>query len=252
MKDDQARANSRMWSRTDLVELYATRELRAVETTILLRYRDELSGCLLELGCGAGRLTGHLLDIAREVHAIDVSQTMLNACLAAYPAVHGALGDIRDLSGFADGSFDAVVAGYNLLDVLSDAERRRALAAIHRMLVPGGLLVFSTHNRDVGPDRPVDRWRAGPVAFVRFALRAPRWFPNRRRLVSQEREEPGYAIFNDSSHDYAALHYYITRDDQERQLTEAGFTLLECLDLTGLPVKAGDRSTSSELHFLAR
>jgi hypothetical protein len=28
--------------------------------------------------------------------------------------------------------------------------------------------------------------------------------------------------------------------------------LLECLDLDGRPVKAGDRSTSSELHFLAR
>jgi SAM-dependent methyltransferase len=162
------------------------------------------------------------------------------------------LGDIRDLSGFAAGSFDAIVAGYNLLDVLSDADRRRALTDLRRMLVAGGLLVFSTHNRDVGPDRPIDRWRAGRIEFVRLALRAPRWLPNRRRLRSQQREEPGYAVFNDSSHDYGALHYYITRDEQERQLTQAGFTLLECLDVDGFVVKAGDRSTSSELHFLAR
>jgi SAM-dependent methyltransferase len=253
MEDDaQTRANARMWSRTDLVGQYATRQLRAVETTILLRYRNELSGRVLELGCGAGRLTGHLLEVAREVHVVDVSQNMLDACLAAYPEVRGELGDIRDLSGFADGEFDAIVAGYNLLDVLSDSDRRRALTEARRMLVAGGLFVFSTHNRDVGPDRPIDRWRAGRLDFVRFALGAPRWLPNRRRLTAQQREEPGYAIFNDSSHDYGALHYYITRDAQERQLADAGFTLLECLDLDGYAVKAGDRSTSSELHFLAR
>ena len=251
-EDVQTRANARMWSRTDLVGFYSGRDLRAVETTILLRYRDDLSGCILELGCGAGRLTGHLLDVAREVHGIDVSPAMLNACLVAYPAVHGAVGDIRDLSGFADDTFDAIVAGYNLLDVLSDADRRRVLIEVRRMLVPGGLFVFSTHNRDVGPDRPIDQWRAGRLEFVRFALRAPRWLPNRRRLTSQQREEPDYAIFNDSSHDFGALHYYITRDSQERQLAEAGFTLLACLDLDANEVKADDRSTSSELHFVAR
>jgi SAM-dependent methyltransferase len=241
-----------MWSRTDLVGQYATRDVRAVETTILLRYRDDLSGRVLELGCGAGRLTGHLLEVANEVHAIDVSPTMLNACLAAYPDVRGALGNVRDLSGFVEDSFDAVVAGFSVLDVLNDEERRRALIDLRRMVVPGGLLIFSTHNRDVGPDRPIDRFRRGAGAAIAMALRTPQWLPNRRRLTSQQREEPGYAILNDSSHDFGALHYYITRDDQERQLAELGFTLLECLDLKGLVVEPGDRSTSSELHFLAR
>jgi SAM-dependent methyltransferase len=249
--DVQERANARLWSRTDLVGFYANRTLRAVESTLLLRYRDELSGCVLELGCGGGRLTGYLLEIAREVDAIDVSPTMLAACQAAYPSARCALGDVGDLSGFAADSFDAVVAGFSVLDVLSDADRRRTLADLRRIIVPGGLLVMSSHNRDAGPDRPADRFRKSPGAAVKMALRVPRWLPNRRRLTALQREEPGYAVLNDSSHDFGALHYYITRDDQERQLHDAGFTLLECLDLDGLTVAPGARSTSSELHYLA-
>src|SRR5689334_48772 len=141
-----------MWSRTDLVPNYSHRDVRSVETTILVRYRDDLAGRVLELGCGAGRLTGHLQEIAEDVHAIDVSPTMLRACLAAYPGVRGEIGDIRDLSGFGDHSYDAIVAGFGVLDVLNDPERRAALAHLRRILVPGGLLVFSSHNRDAGPD----------------------------------------------------------------------------------------------------
>jgi SAM-dependent methyltransferase len=177
---------------------------------------------------------------------------MMDACLASYPGVNGRVGDIRDLSGFADGSFGAIVAAFNLLDVLNDAERRGALVDLRRMLVPGGLLVFSTHNRDARLDRPVDWLRYGPIAVAKLAVRTPRWLPNRRRLTAYEREEVGYAIRNDSAHDYGGLHYYITRNDQDRQLAEAGFTLVECLDLNGLTVGPGDRSTSSELHFVAR
>ncbi|MEA3054767.1 MAG: hypothetical protein QOD30_199 [Actinomycetota bacterium] len=241
-----------MWSRTDLAPSYANRDLRAVETTILLRYRDDLAGRVLELGCGAGRLTGHLLDVASDVEVLDVSLTMLEACLGAYPAAHGVLGDIRDLSGFPDAAYDAIVAGYGLIDVVGDVDRRATLAEMRRMLVPNGLLVLSTHNRDAGADTPLARCRRGVRDFINVAVGAPRWIPNRLRLTKYEREEPGYAIWNDSSHDYGALHYYITRDDEQRQLADLGFAIETCLDLDGREVSAGARSTSAELHFLAR
>ena len=35
-----------------------------------------------------------------------------------------------------------------------------------------------------------------------------------------ERERHGYAIVNDSAHDYSILHYYVSRDAQAQQLDE--------------------------------
>ena len=53
-----------------------------------------------------------------------------------------------------------------------------------------------------------------------------------------ERHEERYAILNDIGHEFRTLHYYVTRDNQERQLREHGFELAECLDLEGEAVRA--------------
>ena len=58
--DAQREANDQLWGRKGLVQAYATRELRPVEVLLLVRYQAALSGRVLELGCGAGRLTGYL------------------------------------------------------------------------------------------------------------------------------------------------------------------------------------------------
>ena len=94
--DDQRLANDRMWARADLVAAYARRDLRPVEVVLLVRYRDALAGRVLELGCGAGRVTGYLAEISHEVHAIDVSPAMVGACAQAYPKVSVGQGDLRD------------------------------------------------------------------------------------------------------------------------------------------------------------
>src|SRR5688500_10195817 len=68
----QRRANDRLWRRTDLVKAYANRELRPVEVMLLLRYTEALSGVVMELGCGAGRFTGYLAEVAKEAHGVDI------------------------------------------------------------------------------------------------------------------------------------------------------------------------------------
>jgi hypothetical protein len=72
-------------------------------------------------------------------------------------------------------------------------------------------------------DRDYEPRRAEPLRLrgwsrLRMAItlaRMPRWRRN-RLLAPRERCEPGYAILNDNSHDFMALHYYIWQDDQER------------------------------------
>jgi len=120
---EQRRANDELWSRRDLVKAYATRDLRPVEVMLLVRYREALSGRVLELGCGAGRLTGYLAEIASTAHGIDVSPAMVEFCRRTYPKAAVSEGDLRDMSALQTGSFDVIVATYDVIDVLDDDDR---------------------------------------------------------------------------------------------------------------------------------
>lgn len=247
------------WSRANVVGDYAGGELRPVEADIIERHRGALGGRVLELGVGAGRVTRHLCAIAKEVHGIDISDAMVAATRRVCPEATIARGDLRDLSAYGVASFDAVVASFNVIDVLGHDHRLAALGGFGRVLAPGGLLIMSSHNRAaarsvVGPGRKViGDLRAGRMRTAAGdIIRLPRRAANRRRLRPLEQVQPGYSILNDSAHDYSILHYYITRDAQATQLADHAFKLIESLDMDGSLVEAGtDAPGSPELHYVA-
>jgi SAM-dependent methyltransferase len=259
-RDDerQGQSNTERWSKSDLVEDYANRRLRPVEAALLDRYRRSLAGRVLELGCGAGRLTGYLSEISPDVHGIDLSPAMVAYCQEAYPRASFAVGDLRDLSGFPAGAYDAVLAPFNVLDVLDDGERRDVLRDVARLMAAEGVLIMSSHNRSYA-GRLLTRVRlwirlllGSPRRPLRSLRNLPVRFANRRRLSKLQRVEDGYATVNDEAHDFSVLHYYIARDAQEDQLTDLGFTLIECLDLDARDVQRGERASHcSELHYIA-
>jgi SAM-dependent methyltransferase len=255
----QAALNAGKWAQGEHVELYAGTELRPVEAALIERYRAAMRGSVLELGCGGGRLTGHLVAAGGRVHGIDLSAAMVEHCRRAYPQAEFSVADLRDLSAFAQGAFAVVFAPFNVLDVLGHDARRRVLLDIRRLLVPEGLLIFSSHNRDYAR-RPGAKLKLAvrlligaprrPLASIRGL---PRRISNRRRLRRLQREEPGYAIVNDEAHDFSVLHYYVSRDVQAREIAELGYTFLECLDLSGAVVRDGDVAAHDpELHYVAR
>jgi SAM-dependent methyltransferase len=251
----QRRANDRLWAGGHLLGAYANRRLRPVEVVLLVRYRDALSGRVLELGSGAGRLTGYLAAIARSVLGIDLSETMVTYSRRRYPAATFAQGNLRDPAIFGEQPWDAIVAPFNILDVLSDTDRQALLDRIHDALSPGGTLVMSSHNLGVAAHLG-DPLRLVGMSITQAAwilVRVPRWWLNRRRLVRFERREPAYAILNDQGHDYSVLHYYSTRDAQVRQLEAHGFEVLVCLDLDGEPVGPGELAPHCpELHYVVK
>lgn len=255
----QARLNAERWARGEFVDQYASRSLRAAEAVLIDRHRNALQGRVLELGCGAGRLTGHLSEVSDEVHGIDLSPAMVAYCQRAYPSATFSVGDLRDLSRFQQGAYDAVLAPFNVLDVLGDGDRLRALADIRGLLAPHGLLIFSSHNRHhaLRARTHAKLWLRLLVGSPRRPLQSVRNLParvaNRLRLRRMQRFEEGYAIVNDEAHDFSVLHYYIAPDAQKRQLDDAGFELLECVDLDGHDVRPGERAERcSELHYVAR
>ncbi len=251
----QERLNLSVWARRDFVRQYSTDVLCPAETALLGAYREQLAGRVLELGCGAGRLTGHLIALGGSVHGIDVSPRMVDHCNAAYPRASFSVRDLCDLSAFETGSLDAVVATNNVLDVLDDPERRRVLAEIGRLLAPAGLLWMSSHNRDHLPYRskPSDIRGRNLVRTIGKVALMPMRVRNHRRLLRFEHFEPGYAVVNDEAHHFTLLHYYISRDAQERQFGEVGFELVECMDSDARVLAPGEGAPEkSELHYLAR
>lgn len=260
---DTVDINARAWADGDYVADYANRTLLPVEITFLIRHRDALAGRTLEIGCGAGRILGYLLAFGGEVHGIDVSQSMVDYCRRRYPAAEVRVGDLRDLFGSTDGPYDAVIAADNVLDVLDDAGRRQALAEMRKILAPDGLLLFSSHNLGYvdagggGGGRRVSgligkALERPPREVLRKAARMPLSMRNRRRLARLQTRAEDHAILNDEAHEHGLLHYYIGRDDQERQLSELGYELLEVLDADGREVAHGQPGIAPWLHYVAR
>lgn len=140
---------------------------------------------ILDLGCGSGRLAASLSRIASAVVAADISTAML---AIAHDAPHSS--NVRycaadaTLSPFAAQAFDAVVS-LGMAEYLSDPSP--FLREIHRVLRPGGVVVFSCHKR---VPWLVHAWAAAEARVVGVI---------RGRAVTRDREwRPAY-------HDSAAI-----------------------------------------------
>ncbi|HEY1775845.1 MAG TPA: class I SAM-dependent methyltransferase [Solirubrobacteraceae bacterium] len=251
----QRQASTRTWASGGLLRSYRGRNLRPAEEAVFAHNAGQLRGRVLELGCGGGRITGHLIGLGATVHGTDIAPKMVAYCERTYPPATFGVADLRDASGWGAGPWDVIIAGWALIDVLSDEERARFFDDAHGLLAPGGLLIFSSHNLACahlvrGPLRSISA--DNPVSLASQLLRLPRSLLNHRRLTPWQRFEPDYAILNGAAHDFSLLHYYITRDGQERQLSAHGFQLLECLDVEAAAVAAGEDAVGShELHYAA-
>ncbi len=122
---------------------------------------------VLEAGCGAGPLTTWLVDHGAAVTAFDVSPEMVALARKALDGRARVL--VADLTGpleFAeDRSFDIVVASLVLHYVQHWAP---VFEQFHRILVPGGLVVFSTHH-------PTMDWKHNPDNYFAVKKVTERW-----------------------------------------------------------------------------
>lgn len=253
----QEAINGRLYREADLVQYYAPAKLHPSESTALVRYRDDIHGQrVLDLGCGAGRLTTYLRPLVERYVGLDVSAHMVEHCQKAFPGLEFVQGDMRSLAPFDDGAFDTVFAVANLFDAVSHVERLQVLAEVRRVLAPGGLLIFSTHNRNyqhagAGPTLKLHR---NPITQIHVLFEYLQARANHRRIKPFHRFETEYALLNDSGNNYHTLHYYIGRDVQTRQLANAGFEPLECLGDWGetLGTKSRDIVYPSLLYVARR
>jgi ubiquinone/menaquinone biosynthesis C-methylase UbiE len=113
---------------------------------LITRYFSNKNAKILDIGCGLGRTTQPLSDMGFEVIGIDVSEAMINKARAKFPTIDFRIGDAYDLP-FRDEAFEYTLFSFNGIDHIHPERRRiQALREIHRVLKPGGLFLFSSHN----------------------------------------------------------------------------------------------------------
>jgi SAM-dependent methyltransferase len=179
---------------------------------------------LVDLGCGAGRLS---LAFARQgfrVTSVDLSAPMLRTLGRLADAEGLSISRIRAnlcrLEGLPDSRFDAAISMYSTLGMISGADARRAaLRAASRVLRPGGLLALHAHNLWLHLRNPQGRrW-----LLAELSRRAVGRMPSDRRMTY--RGIPGLAVH--------AFGWSELRDD----LIAAGFRIHEVIPLDAISAR---------------
>ncbi len=99
---------------------------------------------VLELGCGTGLFLDQVAESGVSLHGLDLSMDLLAQAsrrLGKRVNVHLHCGDAEQMP-FPDACFDAVYGS----SVLHHLDLHRALREVHRVLKPGGRLVFAEPN----------------------------------------------------------------------------------------------------------
>lgn len=99
-----------------------------------------------DLGCGPGRLTGHLRALGLNTFGVDLSPEMIRLARAANPDVRYAVGSMDHLE-ISDGSLGGVLAWYSVIHT-SPTRLPRQLAEFHRVLEPGGHALLAFQSAD--------------------------------------------------------------------------------------------------------
>jgi SAM-dependent methyltransferase len=178
-------------------------------------------GPIVELGVGTGRIAIPIAEAGVGVIGVDSSAGMLEVCRARAEEAGLAelldlrIGDLRDPP--VDERVPLVACPFRAyLHMESDADRRAALAAAHRLLLPGGLLAF-----DVFTPAPDDiaatngRWiEREPGIWERAD-----WDEEERRLSLSVRDNERYSTMTLA---------WISAAEWRALLEESGFEIEAC------------------------
>jgi SAM-dependent methyltransferase len=160
-------------------------------------------GLVVELGCGSGLLTRHLVEAGHRVVATDASPAMLDLARGVAPAAESI--ERLVLPNDPIPSADAIVSVGHALNYLPDeASIEAALIAIAEALRPGGVLAIDLCDLDYGEargDAPEDRgWISDDWALVTsFSRPTPDRFI--RQMAIFTRGEGGAWRRDDERHD---------------------------------------------------
>lgn len=175
--DERARENARHYVATGKSEwtdeeFFASGE-RTVANEILTdminicQGKDPKQLRVLEIGCGAGRVTRALAGLFGEVHAVDVSGEMVKLAqraLSAFPHTHIYQNNGRDLSVVPNLPFDFAFSSIVFQHIPSRDVIESYVREVHRLLRPGALFKFQVQGDITIESSPNDTWLGVPFS----------------------------------------------------------------------------------------
>lgn len=135
--------------------------------------RDPRQMRVIEIGCGAGRLTRALAAIFGEVHAVDVSPEMISrarANLGHLPNVHLYANSGADLSTLPALSFHFAFSFLVFQHIPDKSIIESYIRDVGRLLVPGALFKFQVESAPVADRAHDDTWHG--VSLTEADMRA--------------------------------------------------------------------------------
>lgn len=244
----------------DVVRYYERyQKLQKAEARLIQVLGEKLATMhMLDIGIGAGRTTLHFAHRVKTYTGIDYASAMIDACLRKFgnklPAATFQQADVRDLSRFADNTFDLVLFSFNGIDYILPEERNTALREIYRVSRPGAWFFFSTHNLI-----SLLRFRA-----FEFRLNIPatirRYFEVKKikrvnRAQFELAKHKDVVTINDGAHNFRLETCYYRPSYQVRLLEASGFSDILLFDTKGEnldPAKELETSGDKWLYYLAR
>jgi cyclopropane fatty-acyl-phospholipid synthase-like methyltransferase len=117
---------------------------------------------VLEIGCGAGRVTKALAKVFGEVHAVDVSGEMVRLAkeaLKEHPNAFVYQNNGQDLTVVPEIPFDFAFSFIVFQHIPSREIIENYIREVHRLLRPGALFKFQVQGASqMDPTKPDDTW----------------------------------------------------------------------------------------------
>jgi cyclopropane fatty-acyl-phospholipid synthase-like methyltransferase len=129
--------------------------------------KDPKAMRVLEIGCGAGRLTRALARLFGEVHAVDVSGEMVTrarAALAEFSHAHIYQNNGCDLSVVPPLEFDFAYSAIVFQHIPSREIIESYVREVHRLLRPGALFKFQVQGNVKVETSPDQTWIGVPFS----------------------------------------------------------------------------------------
>jgi ubiquinone/menaquinone biosynthesis C-methylase UbiE len=169
--DNRARENARYyvntsksdWTDTDFFESGRRTVTEQILNDMIniCQGKDPKQMKVLEIGCGAGRVTRALAELFGEVHAVDISSEMVaqaRSALAEYPNAHVYQNNGRDLSVVPDVQMDFAFSTIVFQHIPSREVIESYVREVNRLLQPGGLFKFQVQGDDTIQAAQDDTW----------------------------------------------------------------------------------------------